>query len=281
MRLPSRGHQHPVDHVDETPTVPLPVGAPGPEARPLTVLDRLGGPWGLIGTGAPQVVFAVVTNFASLPVTAGVSLAVAVVFAVVRKVRGDPTSTALGGVLGVGIASAVAIWTGSASNYFLVGIVASLICFIGTAGSLAVRRPVTGLMWNALHGGGHPWREDRPSRRAHDIATSAAAVMFGARFVVTQWLYSVDSTSGLAIARVAMGVPLTAAAAIVAFWAFRRTTNRLVTPVRVAAERERAAAGKVGGDRPGESGQDLIPSLTRDGVRVMRAPRRAGPGAPR
>lgn len=243
MRLPSRGDERTVDHVDETPTVQLPVATPGPEAGSLTVLERLGGPWGLIGTGLPQLVFAVMTNVTSLPVTAGVSLAVAVVFGVVRKVRGDATSTALGGVLGVGVASAVAIWTGSASNFFLVGIVASLVCFIGTAGSLAARRPVTGLMWNALHGGGLPWREDRPSRRAHDIATSASAVMFGARFVVTQWLYSVDSAGGLAIARVAMGVPLTAVAAIVAFWAFRRTTNRLVTPVRVAAERARAAAG--------------------------------------
>lgn len=64
--------------------------------------------------------------------------------------------------------------------------------------------------------------------------------MFGARYVISQWLYSVDSTSGLAIARVAMGLPLTAATAVIAFWAFRRTTRRLVTPVRGTAVRDQA-----------------------------------------
>lgn len=252
MRTPSCGYPHPVEYADQTPTAPLApaCGPDAPDAPALTVLDRLGGPWGVIGTGAPQIVFAVVSNIASLPVTAGVSLAVAVVFAVIRKTRGEPTSTALGGVFGVAVAAGIAIWTGSASNFFLVGIVASLICFVATAGSLAVRRPATGLLWNALHGGGHPWRQDRPSRIAHDVATSAMALMFGARFVVTQWLYSVDSTSGLAIARVAMGVPLTALTALIAFWAFRRTTHRLVTPRRVAAERARVASSPDAGAHP-------------------------------
>ena len=210
-------------------TVPLPV--------PLTVLDRLGGWWGIVGTGAPQVVFAVLTNVTSLPVTAGVSLAVAVALGIVRKARGEPTSTALGGVLGVGVAAGIAIWTGSASDFFLVGIVGSVIFLVPVAGSLAVRRPVTGLVWNAIHGGGHAWRDDRPSLRAHDVATAAAAVMFAARAGVSGWLWWIDSTGGLALARIVLGVPLTAVVAIVVFWAFRRTTNRLVTPARVAANR--------------------------------------------
>jgi Protein of unknown function (DUF3159) len=49
--------------------------------------------------------------------------------------------------------------------------------------------------------------------------------------VVTQWLYGVDSTGGLAIAKVVMGTPMTLVAAVVAFWAFRRSTRRLITPV--------------------------------------------------
>jgi hypothetical protein len=38
----------------------------------------------------------------------------------------------------------------------------------------------------------------------------------GARFVVTQWLYGIDSTGGLAIAKVVMGTPMTLLAAVVA-----------------------------------------------------------------
>ena len=208
-----------------------------PDTVPLTVLDRLGGWWGIVGTGAPQVVFALLTNVTPLPVTAGVSLAVAVALGIVRKARGEPTSTALGGVLGVGVAAGIAVWTGSASDYFLVGIVASLVCLVPVAGSLVVRRPVTGLVWNAIHGGGHAWRDDRLSRRAHVVATAATGLMFATRAGVSGWLWWIDSTGGLALARIVLGVPLTAVVAIVVFWAFRRTTNRLVTPARVASQR--------------------------------------------
>ena len=237
MRPPDCGYPHPVVHVEQSPTVPLPAVAHHRQDPPLTVLDRLGGWWGLVGTGLPQVVFALLTNFTTLPVTAGVSLALAVVLGVVRKVRGEDTSTALGGVLGVAVAAGIAVWTGSASDFFLVGIVVSLVCLVPVAGSLVIRRPVTGLVWNALHGRGHAWRDDRPSRLAHDVATSAAAVMFAARSAVSGWLWWIDATAGLALARIVLGVPLTAVVALVVFWAFRRTTNRLVTPVRVASQR--------------------------------------------
>jgi len=213
---------------DDTPTDEVPV--PGPEERPMTLLERIGWPWGVLGAAIPQVVFAVAIVAVPLIAAAGIALAVALVQAVVFRLRGEPTTTVLGGVLGVAIASGISVWTGSASNFFLVGIVAALVGLVATTASVVVRRPLTGLAWNALHGGGHAWRQDRPARRAHDVATLAAAAVFGARFVVTQWLYGIDSTGGLAIAKVVMGTPMTLVAAVVAFWAFRRSTRRLITP---------------------------------------------------
>ncbi|GAA4822351.1 DUF3159 domain-containing protein [Actinomycetospora corticicola] len=209
------------------------------ETPHLTVLDRLGGWWGIVGTGLPQVVFAVLTNVTSLPVTAGVALGVALVFGVIRKLRGEETAAALGGILGVAVAAGIALWTGSATDFFLVGIVTSALLFGPTAASFVVGRPVTGLLWNALHGGGHPWRSDRPSRRAHDLATLAVAAMFGARALVSGLLWWTGSVAGLATARIVLGVPLTALVSLVVFWAFRRTTHRLVTPARVAARSSR------------------------------------------
>lgn len=223
--------EHPTDPIDVHPTQPI-------EEQPrLTVLDRLGGWWGLVGTGAPQLVFGLLTNVASLAVTAGVSLAVAVVLGAIRKARGEATAPALGGVLGVAVAAAIALWTGSASDFFLVGIAVSAVLGVPTTASLLLRRPVTGLAWNALHGGGHAWREDRPSRRAHAVATAGVAIMFGARVTVGLSLWWSDATAGLALARIVLGIPLTAVVTLVVLWAFRRTTHRLVTPPRVAVPR--------------------------------------------
>lgn len=214
--------------IDETPTDDVPV--PGHGDRPMTLLERVGWPWGVLGAAIPQVVFAVAIVVVPLIAAAGIALAVALVQAVIFRVRGEPTSTVLGGVFGVAIASGISVWTGTAANFFLVGIVAALVGLVATTASVVVRRPLTGLAWNALHGGGHAWREDGPVRRAHDVATLAAAAVFGARFVVTQWLYGIDSTGGLAIAKIVMGTPMTLVAAVVVFWAFRRSTRRLVTP---------------------------------------------------
>ena len=104
--------------------------------------------------------------------------------------------------------------------------------FVITFGSVLLRRPLTGVVWSLMHGGTHAWRDDRPSLRVYDIAPLAASLMFGARFVVKEWLYLADSTTWLAVAKIAMGMPLTVLAALVVVWAFRRTTKRLVTEQR-------------------------------------------------
>lgn len=53
-------------------------------------------------------------------------------------------------------------------------------------------------------------------------------MVFGSPFAIQQWLYVVDSTTGLGVARLVMGIPLTVLAALVVVWAFRRSTKRLI-----------------------------------------------------
>jgi hypothetical protein len=128
----------------------------------------------------------------------------------------------------VAVAAALVALTGSARDFFAIGIWLSLAGFVVTLGSVLARRPLTGVVWNLVHGARYDWRADGPVRRAHVLATLAAALVLGARFAVQQWLYIADSTTGLGIARVAMGTPLTILAALVVVWAFRRSTKRLV-----------------------------------------------------
>ncbi|GLZ49060.1 hypothetical protein Acsp06_52450 [Actinomycetospora sp. NBRC 106375] len=199
-----------------------------PAARP-TVLDQLGGKWGFFWSNVPVVAFAVANAVAGLTLAIAVSVGAAVLITVIRLLRGEAFPTAIGGVLGVAVASGIAAWVGSASGFFLVGIWTALTGTVVTLGSVLVRHPVTGVIWSLVHGRRHAWRDDRPTRRAHDVATLAAAAVFGARFVVTRWLYLADATGRLAVAKVAMGLPLTVLAGLVVFWAFRRSTQRLVT----------------------------------------------------
>lgn len=204
-------------------------GAAVPGGTGATVLDQLGGPLGFVYSTVPVVVFVAANAVVSLPVTIGVSIAVAVVLTAFRLLRGERFASAIGGLLGLAVAVGIVLWTGSAKDFFVVGIWAALAGFVVTFASVLARRPLTGVVWNLLHGNQHPWRADPAVLRAHDIATSAAAVVFGARFVVKEWLYLADSTTWLAVAKIAMGTPLTVLAAVVVIWAFRRSTTRLLT----------------------------------------------------
>jgi len=218
MTVTSQHH----DLEDETPTGPLPAAS-----RP-TVLDQMGGPKGFVYSSVPVVVFVAANTFLSLPVTIGVSVAVGLALTVLRLVRGERAVSAVGGLVGLATAVGVVAWTGSAKDFFVIGIWAALAGFVVALGSVLARRPLTGVVWNLVHGGTHDWRADRTVRRRHDIATLCAAAVFGARFVVKEWLYLADSTTWLAVAKLALGTPLTILAGLVVVWAFRRTSTRLL-----------------------------------------------------
>lgn len=187
---------------------------------------------GFVYSTIPFIVFVTANAFLALPVTIGISLAVGLELTVVRTVRGERLASAVGSLAGVAVAAGIVAWTGDAKGFFAIGIWVSLAGFDVTVGSVLARRPITGLVWNAVHGNRHDWRGDRGVLRAHDVATLAAALVLGARFVIQQWLHLADATAGLGVARIAMGPPLTVLAALVVVWAFRRSTRRLLRPAR-------------------------------------------------
>lgn len=199
--------------------------APGPVPG---LLDRMGGPTGFVYSIVPVVVFVAANSVLPLPATIIVSIAVGLAIAGYRLLLGEKFGLATGGLLGLALAIGIVAVTGSARDFFVIGIWVYLAAFVVTLGSVLARRPLTGVVWNLVHGGRHGWRADRRVLRGHDIATLAAAVVFGARFAVQQWLYVSDQTGWLGVARIAMGWPLTVLAALVVVWAWRRSSTWLL-----------------------------------------------------
>jgi hypothetical protein len=176
----------------------------------------------------PVVVFVIANLFLALTTTIAVAVAVAAAITVLRLLSGEHYTSAAGGLVGVAVAAGIVMLTGSAKNYFLVGIWAYFAGFILAVVSVLARRPVTGIIWSLVHGGRYRWRSNRPVLRAHTLATLAAAAVLGSRFVVQQWLYLADNTSALGLARVAMGMPLSAFVVLTVVWAFRRSRHHLI-----------------------------------------------------
>ncbi|MDT0303479.1 DUF3159 domain-containing protein [Streptomonospora wellingtoniae] len=212
-------------------------GTEEPADAKQAALDAMGGPWGIMASAVPTVVFATAVAVASLPVSIGIAVAVALGIAVVQLRRGATLGSASGGLIGVVTAGGVSALTGSANDFFLIGIWAALAIGAAALASLLLRRPLTGVIWNAVHGGTHAWRKDGPALLAHDTATLAVTLMCAARFGVQEWLYRADATSALALADTLMGFPLTGLVAVVVVWAFRHSTKRLLRPAAAAASR--------------------------------------------
>ncbi|MBV8997371.1 MAG: DUF3159 domain-containing protein, partial [Pseudonocardiales bacterium] len=91
--------------------------------------------------------------------------------------------------------------------------------------SVILRRPLVGVLWSVLNGSGSDWCTNRRARFGFDVATMVWAVFLLARFVVQRYLYDLQQTEWLGVARLAMGLPLTALAALVTIWAIRRAAR--------------------------------------------------------
>ncbi|MGV8874536.1 MAG: DUF3159 domain-containing protein [Rhodococcus sp. (in: high G+C Gram-positive bacteria)] len=194
---------------------------------PAKLLGQLGGTRGMTFTAIPFVVFVVANALLTLPIAIGIAVAIGLVLTVVRVLSGEPFVQACGGLVGVVAAGGVAAWTGSAEGFFLIGIWANLAGAAVTVGSVLVRRPLTGFLWNVLHGNKYRWRDYQSAVREHDIATLTFAAVFGARYIVQDHLHDAEATGWLAFAKIAMGTPLIALAVLITVWAFRRTTKNL------------------------------------------------------
>ncbi|TDD09274.1 DUF3159 domain-containing protein [Saccharopolyspora terrae] len=199
-----------------------------------TLLEQMGGVSGLAYSAVPIVVFVVVSSFTSMMPAIWASIGVAVAIAIFRLVRKEPLQPAISGVLGVAVCSFIAYRSGETKGFFLLGIWTSLIYGGVFLVSVAARWPLVGVVWSALNGLGMEWRKQRRAMRAYDIATLSWAAVFGAKYVVQQWLYDNDQTGWLAFARIAMGYPLTGIALVVTVWAIRRA-KKVAEEAAVAA----------------------------------------------
>lgn len=200
------------------------------DERPQTLLERMGGVSALVVGAVPTFAYVIANAIAGLDAAVVVAVGISIGLIVLRKVRKESIQPAVSGLLGVAIASLIAFYTGSAEGYFLPNIWMSLAMAVVFAVSILVRRPLVGVLWNALTSAGaarKSWRTDKVALRSFDVATLAFVAVFAARFVVQDWLYDGGSTGWLAFAHIAMGYPLLALALLVTYWAVRRARGRL------------------------------------------------------
>ncbi|MEU9878801.1 DUF3159 domain-containing protein [Streptomyces phaeochromogenes] len=195
--------------------------------KQVSALERAGGTKGIVYSALPVMAFVVANSARGLKTAIIASAVVAVAIAAERLKRKESLQPALGGVFGAAIAAGISWYTGSAKDFFLIGIWLSLAGAVAFVLSVVLRWPLAGLIWNSATGKGTVWRADRRSRFYYDIATLVLAAIFGARFAVQQYLYQADEVGSLGFAKIAMGYPLLAVGFLAVAWAARASDKRL------------------------------------------------------
>jgi hypothetical protein len=184
-------------------------------------MDQMGGLSGLIYSSLPVVAFVPVSSTFGLVPAVISALGIAALILIWRLYRKDTVQPAISGFIGVGFCALIAYLMGEAKGYFLYGIWMSLLWASVFAVSVVIRRPVAGYLWGWIGGKGQDWRSVRGAVRAFDLATLTWVLVFASRFVVQHHLYDADQTGWLGFARIAMGWPLTAVAALVTYLAIK------------------------------------------------------------
>ena len=206
---------------------------------PQRLLEQIGGVAGLIYSSLPIVVFVPCSSIFGLRVAVVAALGVAAAVLMWRLIRRESAQPAISGFFGVAGCALIAYLTGDSKGYFLLGIWTSLGWAVVFAGSILIRRPLVGYIWSWTSGQTLAWRDLRAGVYAYDLATLTWVLVFGSRFVVQRLLYNADETGWLGVARIAMGWPLTAVAALATYLAVKyvqRTLDASRTPDPVPDE---------------------------------------------
>jgi Protein of unknown function (DUF3159) len=192
---------------------------------PPSLAEAVGGRLGIAETSLPTVAFVAVyaLSGAGIDTAAAAAVALAFMLAVTRLARRESPRHALSGLLGVGLAAFVASRSGRAEDFFLPGLLANAAYATAFLVSIAVRRPLVGLIVSQFDGEGDGWREDPHRFRVFVRATWLWAGLFGVRLLVQLPLYLAGAVVALGIARTAMGVPLFALGLWVTWLLVRRS----------------------------------------------------------
>ena len=138
-------------------------------------------------------------------------VAVAIIFILARLLQRSPAMPAVAGLVGIAASAGVALWSGRAEDNFILGFITNGVWIAVLLVSLAIRRPLVGVIAGALTGDSE-WHKTVATKRIAGITTWMWVAVFSLRLTVQLPLFFAGSVQGLAVAKLLMGVPLYAIA---------------------------------------------------------------------
>jgi hypothetical protein len=181
---------------------------------------------GLVVAAVPTVSFVVTNAASSLHPAIAIAAAVALLGFAVELARHQPLWHAAAGLLIVAACAAVAAGTGQARGFFLLPMLVPFTVIALSLGSLAMAKPLTGLILNRVSGGPSDWTQIPRLYRSY-VMTTWATIGFQAVSAALQvTFYRANDTLALGVLHVVTG-PISAG--IIAVTVV--STRRVMRPV--------------------------------------------------
>lgn len=185
--------------------------APGERPTAADLWAAVGGVRGLVESLLPGFLFLMVFAITQeVAPSVLVPVGIAVLFVLIRAVTRSPILPAVVGLVGIALSAGLALATGRAEENFLLGFVINAVWITALLVSLAIRRPLIGVI-TALLTGDAEWRADSAKRTVLTVTTWLWVGLFALRLGVQVPLYLAEQATALAATKLLMGVPLYAA----------------------------------------------------------------------
>lgn len=197
--------------------------------RPQSLEELFGGVRGVVDSSLPPIAFIAVNAWRGLDAAIWTAVSVGAALLLVRVVRREVVRHTISGFFGVLIAVGFAKLSGSAKGYFGPGIALNAVYATAFIGSVLIRRPLVGLLYQSFQQHPPEWFRHPRVRRAYSEVTLLWGAVFLARVIVKSIFYVADKPGWLAVTTLTMGWPLTLLAlAVTVPWVARRTAGVVV-----------------------------------------------------
>ena len=165
---------------------------------------------GLIAPELPSVLFVAVASCAGFWWGLGTGALAAAVVLAARLRRALPIRAVLGGTIGLAVAATIAYQTGVAASGLLADICIDLALAVVLAGSIAMRRPLLGVLWSLVRREPLLRQAERFSRRGYNLTTGIAAAALAMRSLALAIVYfRHEPVTWLLGVKLALGLPVT------------------------------------------------------------------------
>ncbi len=181
--------------------------------------DSLGGPRGMIESGAPAIVFITTYSLSKQDLQSSLyaAISIAAIFAVLRLLRRETQTQVIAGFIGVAFSAWLATKSGKAENFFLPGIFTNLVYATACVTSLILNKPLLGYVLESLRGQSSDWQKNKEALKRYRAITILWSSVFLIRVLIMGSLYLANETVLLGFFKVALGWPLFGLAAYLTF----------------------------------------------------------------